>query len=137
MSLSTKQKAYIENGMKGPLFNRQVEAVVVAVVGVKTYTAIELSRGLIMRDPAGGARTDVTPTAVLLLAADPAAYPGKAFKFTVRNTADAAETITMAGGVGVTTSGTMTIVQNNTKEFMMVVTGPDTCTMYSLGTVVH
>jgi hypothetical protein len=94
---------------------------------------------LILRDPNGAGRSDVTPTATDLLAAlEGKAAVGQGFRFTIRNTADAAETITLTAGTGVTLSGTMTIAQNNSKDFLAVVTGIGTpaVTIYSLGTVV-
>ena len=97
--------------------------------------------GLILRDTNGGARTDTLPTAVLLVAANPGATVGSSFEFTIRNTAGAAETLTVAGGTGGTTSGTMTIAQNNSKRFLVrftnVSSGNEAYTIYSLGTVVH
>ena len=63
------------------------------------------------------------------------------FQFDIRNTADASETITIAAGSGGTTSGTMTIAQNNGKRFIVVITnnlqGAATYTVYSLGTYVY
>jgi len=104
--------------------------------GVVTYTAAELLGGLILRDPNGAGRSDVTPTAALIIAGMPGASIGNSFRFVIRNTADAAETITITAGSNVTLSGTMTIAQNNSKEFLAVVTGTGTVTIYSLGTVV-
>ena len=58
----------------------------------------------------------------------------------IRNTANAAETITMTTNTGLTLSGTMTIAQNNAKSFQIVLTnvtsGAEAATVYSLGTVV-
>jgi len=112
-----------------------------ATEGARTYTAAELVGGLILRDPAGGARSDVTPTAALIVGALTGAIATSSFEFTIRNTADAAETITLTAGAGVTLSGTMTIAQNNSKRFLAVVTnagsGTEAVTIYSLGTVVH
>lgn len=112
-----------------------------ATTGDVTLTAAKLIGGLILRDPNGAARTDTTDTAALILAAIPGAIVGSAFEFTIRNTADGAETITVAGGTGVTTSGTMTIAQNNSKRFLLVLTNvtaaSEAATLYSLGTVVH
>ncbi|RJQ22025.1 MAG: hypothetical protein C4560_03090 [Nitrospiraceae bacterium] len=109
--------------------------------GAVTYTAAELIGGLILRDPNGGARSDVTPTAALIVAGIAGAIASSSFEFTIRNTADAAETITVTAGVGVTLSGTMTIAQNNSKRFLAVVddagSGSEAVTIYSLGTVVH
>ena len=109
--------------------------------GALTYTAAMLLGGIILRDPNGAGRSDVTPTAALLVAAIPGAAVGQAFEFTIRNTADAAETITVTAGTGTTLSGTMTIAQNNSKRFLAVLTnvtsGAEAYTVYSLGTVVH
>lgn len=113
----------------------------VATAGAATLTVAQLKAGLILRDPAGGNRSDVTPTAALIVAAFKDAHVGKRFRVVIRNTADAAETITLTGGDGVTISGTATIAQNNSKEFLGVITnateGSEAVTLYSLGTVVH
>ena len=108
-----------------------------ATAGAVTYTAAEILGGLILRDPAGGARSDVTPTAVDIIAAMTESAVGDSFEFTIRNTADAAETITVTAGTDVTLSGTMTIAQNNTKRFLCIKTAATTATVYSLGTIVH
>jgi len=109
--------------------------------GARTYTAAELVGGLILRDPAGAGRSDVTPTAAQIVGALTGAIATSSFEFIIRNTADAAETITLTAGAGVTLSGTMTIAQNNSKRFLAVVTnagsGTEAVTIYSLGTVVH
>lgn len=103
----------------------------------QTLTAAQLLGGFIDRDPNGGARTDTLPTAALMIAALNQGGVGNAIEFTVKNSADAAETITIAAGTGGTEKGTMTIVQNNSKRFMLIVTGATTYDVYSLGTVVH
>jgi hypothetical protein len=109
--------------------------------GDETYSAAEMLGGLILRDPNGAGRSDTTDTAANIVAAFPNAIVGSSFQFTVRNTADAAETITLGGGTGVTTSGTMTIGQNNSKTFLVrldnVTSSSEACTIYSLGTSVH
>lgn len=109
--------------------------------GNETISASELLGGLILRDPSGGARTDTTDTAANIVAAmdDPAV--GDSLEIVIRNDADAAETITIAGGSGVTTSGTMTIAQNNSKIFKLridnVTASSEAATLYSIGTLVH
>lgn len=109
--------------------------------GARTYTAAELVGGLILRDPTGGNRSDVSPTAALIVGAVTAAIATSSFEFIIRNTADAAETITLTAGAGVTLSGTMTIAQNNSKRFLAVIdnagSGTEAVTIYSLGTFVH
>mgnify|MGYP001603505799 FL=1 len=112
-----------------------------STVGDLTYTAAMLLGKVILRDPNGLARTDTTATAALIVAAMPNCQVGTSFSFLVRNTADAAETITVAGGTGVTASGTMTIAQSNSKLFTVVLTnvtgGTEAATLYSIGTFVH
>lgn len=106
-----------------------------SLAGALTYTAAMLLGGLILRDPNGGARSDVLPTFALLKAALPGLKPGTAFEFTIRNTADASEVITVTAGTGGTVSGTATIAQNASKKFLLVVTSTSTYTAYSLGSV--
>jgi len=107
--------------------------------GAVTYTVAQILGGLILRDPAGAGRADLVPTAAALYAelGSPVKYEGLSFDFTIRNTADAAETITLTTNTGMTMSGTMTIAQNNSKTFKVVFATPSTATVYSLGTVVH
>lgn len=110
-----------------------------ATAGAVTYTAAQLLDGLIARDPAGAARADSTPTATQIVAAIKGCKVGDSFEFTIRNTADAAETITLTAGAGVTISGTATVAQNNSKRFLVLVTNTvaPAVTIYSLGTAVH
>ncbi len=119
-----------------------ITALTDATAGAKTYTAANLIGGLILRDPNGDNRADVTPTAAQIVAGFAGGIVGSSFEFTIRNTANAAETITLtAGDGGVTLSGTMTIAQNNSKRFLCVLDniggGTEAVTIYSLGTVVH
>ena len=117
-----------------PTVNPQTVTTAAAV----TYTAAQLLAGLILRDPNGAGRSDVTPTAAAIVAALQGARVGLSFEFTIRNDADAAETITVTAGSGVTLSGTMTIAQNNIKRFLVNVTnatsGSEAVKIYSLGT---
>lgn len=128
------------NQINTVLFNTQ-NPKTVTTAGAVTYTAGDLLRGLILRDPNGAGRSDVTPTAALLVAAIPGVNLYQSFDFTIRNDADAAETITITAGTGCTTSGTMTIAQNNMKTFRVVFTnvqpGTEAYTLYSLGTIVY
>ncbi len=112
-----------------------------ATASDQTFTAAQLLGGLILRDPNGGPRADLLPTAALLVAAIPGCAVGTAFEFSIRNTADAAETITVtAPDAAVTISGTATIAQSNAKKFLVIVTniggGTEAYTAYSLGTLV-
>jgi len=108
-----------------------------ATAGAVTFTAAEIVGGMILRDPNGASRADLSPLAADIISAIPFARIGDSFEFTIRNTANAAETITFTTNTGITLSGTMTIAQNNSKTFKVVVTSLTTVTIYSLGTVVH
>lgn len=112
-----------------------------ATAGVMAMTAAQVLGGLILRDPNGAGRADTVPTAAAIVAAIKNCKAGDSFEFTIRNTADGAETITVTTASGNTLSGTMTIAQNNTKRFLTVVStatsGSEAVTTYSLGTVVH
>lgn len=116
-------------------------AATITTAGAGTYTADQMLGGIILRDPTGASRTDTTNTAAQLVAACPGVAVGSTFELLVRNTADAAETITVAGGTGVTISGTATIAQNNSKLFYGVFTNitgsSEAVTLYSVGTFVH
>lgn len=71
-----------------------------ATVGARTYTAAEILGGIIVRDPNGASRSDVLPTAALLVAAIPGATIGDVIDCLIINGADAAETITIGAGAG-------------------------------------
>lgn len=114
----------------------------VTTAGAVTYSAGQVLSGMILRDPNGAARTDVLPTAALLVAGLPGAQIGSYIDLFIRNDADAAETITMSAGTGgtVTGGGTMTVAQSNAKTFRIrftgVALGSEAYIVYSLGTVV-
>lgn len=107
-----------------------------------TLTPDDLLGSLLLLDPNGNINV-TTPSAAELLNNERLAgvTPGHGFEFTIRNTAGAAEAITLVGGVGITISGTATVTQNNTKRFLVVFTnvdiGTEAATIYSLGTAVH
>ena len=125
----------------GGLVSRLMTVTTEATAAAVTYSAAALAGGLILRNTNGANRADLVPTAANLLAAIPGAQVGQAVEFAIRNTAGAAETITLTTNTGMTMSGTMTIAQNNTKKFVAVFTNvtaaSEAATVYSLGTVVH
>lgn len=131
-----RQRPFIKASDSGALFSDRGGVVNIVGSAASTYGLPEFTGRMIMRDPAGGTPSDVTPTAAALLALDPAAQVGDSFEITIKNTADNAETITLTAGVGVTITGTATIVQNNMKTFLVVKTSETTVTVYSMGTVV-
>lgn len=115
-----------------------ISASAATISGTATLTAAQVLGGLVLMDPNGGAANLTLPSAASLAAALNVVSPaGKAVRVVVRNTADAAETITVLAGASGSVSGTATIAQNNTKEFLIVFDGPATYVAYSLGTKVH
>ena len=115
---------------------RVSQVTVTAETATATLTAAELLGGFIDGTPTAAA-TYTLPTGTLMAAALNQAGVGNAIEFTIKNSAAGAYTITVAGGTGGTAKGTMTIAQNNTKRFMLVLTAAATYDVYSLGTVVH
>jgi hypothetical protein len=126
-----------------PFFTVDTES----TAGAVTYTAANLLGGFINRDPNGAGRTDVLPTAAQLVAAVPGVQVGSGFEFTIRNNADAAETITLNAGTGGTLSAagqsttTSTIVQNNSRRYLCyfsnVTPGSEAVIFYSLVSGTH
>lgn len=91
--------------------------------GALTITAAMVVNGLLTRDPNGASRTDVLPTAALLVAGITSPFVGQELEFMIVNMADAAETITVQAGSG----GTMhppasTIAQNTSKRYLFKLT---------------
>lgn len=127
------------NPYASSLFYPTITPSTITTAAAVTYSAAQVLGGLILRDPAGAGRADLLPTAAALVAAIPGAAAGVSFEFTIRNTADAAETITVTTNTGLTLSGTMTVAQNNSKRFLARITvateGSEAVTVYSLGTV--
>lgn len=123
---------------EGLFVNRAAPNAQIATAAAVTYGSGDLLSGFILRDPNGSGRTDVLPTAALLLRAIAGAEIGTTIQFVIQNDADAAETITVSAGTGGTTSGTMTIAQNNSKTFRLTFTnitpGSEAYTVYNVGT---
>lgn len=77
--------------------------------------------------------TLTTDTAVAIVAAMANAQVGDAYTLLIRNSSGSANTATIAGGTGVTTHGTMTIAQNVTRTFAVVLTSLTAIDLYSMG----
>lgn len=96
-----------------------------------TFTAAQVLGGIIHRDCVGSNRTDVLPTAALMIGALRNPQVGDIVKCLIINGSDAAETITLAAG----TSGdfdqiadTRIIPQNTSRMIYLRVTGVSTPT---------
>ncbi len=99
-------------------------------VGAGTLTAAAIVGGNITRGgaQAAAAFTDTTATAALILAALPSGAPvGTRFEVMIKNTTDAAETI--SAGVGVTLSGTAVIPKLTWATYLVAVTSATAVTM--------
>ncbi len=65
--------------------------------------------------------TQTTRTAVQMFADDPLAYPGRAYRLRIAQSG--AGTLTLAGGTGVTISGTATVATTTFRDFVVVYGG--------------
>jgi hypothetical protein len=103
----------------------------ITTAGAATYTAAQILSGFILRDPSGSARTDVLPTAALLVAAIPQPQIGDTFRCRIINTADASEAITIDAGTGGAyhahqTAASKVIAQDASGEMIIRITGVST-----------
>jgi|GEM_PF-6948624 len=103
-----------------------------------TLAAWRLLGGFILRGTAGASRTDTIASAAEIVAEieKTGIKPkvGLGFEFVIRNTAGAAENITLQGGTGVTIVGPATISQGQVGRFLAVISAmTPTVTVYTLG----
>lgn len=118
--LSTAQ-SFVASGISA-----QLVPTTITTAGAGTLIAADLLGGLITRSGPSGAFTDTTDTAALIQAAWTGAV-GSTFEFTIINTT--AFTETLAGGTGVTFSGSLTIPPLSVGRFLAVWTGVNTITI--------
>lgn len=106
----------------GGIISEVMNRVTYATAGNVTYKVSDIIGGFINRDTNGGARTDTFPTAAALVAGIEGAKVGSAIQIFIKNTAGAANSLTVAIGTGGTAVGTMTVAQSNIKSFLIIVT---------------
>jgi len=112
---------------------RRLTTANVNTAGDVTVTAAQVLGGRLTRDPNGGNRSDTLCTGTELDTAGATLATGDTFSFTLDNTADAAETITLGMGVGLTNRGSaITIAQNTSAVLEFVKTGVATYNVYRL-----
>jgi hypothetical protein len=100
-------------------------------VGAGTLTAVLLAGGIIQRSGPTGVFTDTTDTGTAIDAAiKQAAITGTAWQVTYQNTTNFAATL--AGGTGVTASGTLVVPANSTATLLLSRTGTGTYTLVGL-----
>ena len=140
-STLTKEFEYVASSH----WNEATTSASITTAGAVTLTAAQILTGIVKRDPNGASRTDVLPTAALIVAAMAAKYGsckvGDMFDFLVINEADAAETITHTLGAGMTsgvTGGTQVsaaIAQNATRRYVVRITNvtaaAEACVIYA------
>jgi hypothetical protein len=108
----------------GPIQAGSVSSIVTA--GAVTYTGAQIYGGTIVRDPSGASRIDALPTAANLIAAVPGARVGDVIRCTLKNGADAAETITLTLGAGMTRmsgdASSLVIAQDTSRTLIFQIT---------------
>ena len=77
--------------------------------------------------------TQTTRTALQLYADDPTSHPGNSYLLRIINTG--AGTITLAGGTGVTVSGTATVATNIFRDYIVVISGTAGAPVYTITSV--
>lgn len=96
-----------------------------------TITTTQLAGGFIQQSGTLTAgRTITTPTGTLLDAAFPTMDVGDSFCFVVSNANAGAQNLTVAGGTGVTLTGSGVIPQYGSRMFALVKTGTATYSLY-------
>lgn len=102
-------------------------AVTITTAGAATYTVTQLLGLMISRDCNGAGRTDTTPTAANIIAGGGLQLDGTSFSTYLKNTSDAAETITLSAGAGVTLlGGDYTIAQSKQARLTWIRTSSTT-----------
>lgn len=117
--------------LKASAVTERFDVATVATAGAATYTAAAILGGIIARDPAGAGRTDVLPTAALLVASMKEEELGDTIECYLINQADANETITLTAGAGgtlINVSGNDTVVQNSARIIVIRLTAISTPT---------
>lgn len=127
LSAAKRRQRAAANMGAGASYNGSAPASI-ATAGNVTYTAAQLLSGVIVRDPAGASRTDVLPTAALLVAEMSDPKVGQMVDCLVVNGADAAETITFTAGTGGAfdanqTAASRLVGQNASKLIRIRITG--------------
>jgi hypothetical protein len=108
-----------------------------ATAAAVTHTVAELLSGVINRDTLSSARADLFPTAAAIVAAINGCQVGTSFRTLFRNISAGAGSITHTTNTGLTLTGTVVIVFQQSKEYLFIVTnvtpGSEAVTVLSLG----
>jgi hypothetical protein len=93
-------------------------------------TAAFIAGGLILRSGALAGRTDTSDTAANILSANPGMDIGDGVSVIISNTST--QTITLAGGTGVTASGRLALLTLTRREVVFVKTSDTTMNMIAI-----
>jgi hypothetical protein len=108
-----------------------------APTATATLTAAQSYNSIVRGVPAAAATYTTATAAAVVAAIGGDCAIGTSFRVVVINASAGANTITVAGGSGVTVSGVATVVQNASKEFIgyvaAVESGSEAITLYGLG----
>ena len=129
---STTQKWEPKDGQHEPIKVEEIDTASNVV-----YTASQMQAGVILRDPNGADRMDVTDSAANIVAGFNNPVVESGYSFTVKNTADADESIQMAAGSGVTIIGSTFSSKGESKtyvvQFTNVTSGTEAVSIYNTG----
>jgi hypothetical protein len=108
-----------------------------APTATATLTAAQSYNSIVRGVPSAAATYTTATAAAIVAAIGGDCAIGTSFRVVVINASAGANTITVAGGSGVTVSGVATVVQNASKEFIgyvaAVESGSEAITLYGLG----
>ena len=108
-----------------------------APTATATLTAAQSYNSIVRGVPTAAATYTTATAAAVVAAIGGDCAIGTSFRVVVINASAGANTITVAGGSGVTVTGVATVVQNASKEFIgyvaAVESGSEAITLYSLG----
>ena len=108
-----------------------------APTATATLTAAQSYNSIVRGVPAAAATYTTATAAAVVAAIGGDCAIGTSFRVVVINASAGANTITVAGGSGVTVSGVATVAQNASKEFIgyvaAVESGSEAITLYGLG----
>jgi hypothetical protein len=115
--------------------------VTVGTAGPVTYTKEQFLGGMIIRDCAGAARSDTTPTAAAIIegmtVSGRAPAVGNYCELYLRNTSAGAFAVTLLAGAGVILAGTMVVPQSQTGKYLVTVGASGVVTVTCVGIGAH
>jgi hypothetical protein len=118
-----------EHVLRASRVTERMDATEIDTAGDATYTMAQLLGGIIYRDCASSARSDVLPTAALVVQNLKNPQVGDIVRCLIINNSDAAETITLVAGTDgafAQIEATRIIPQNTSREVFIRVTGVST-----------